>query len=368
MFTTCENVFLDAPNLGQLEKEYLIKAIESGFVSTVGPFVPEFEKKFADYLGTKKAVSTQSGTAALHMALHELCIGKDDEVILPATTFVASINPVLYVGAKPVIVDVDAETWTINIQEAQKAITSKTKAIIPVHLYGNPCDMNSLMAIAKEYELSIIEDATESLGATYAEKHMGTFGDFGCFSFNGNKIITTGGGGMIIGSDENRVDHVRFLVNQAKSHSKEHSFSEIGFNYRMTNIEAALGLAQIRQLSKFLKKKKIFNRIYRDELAHINSISFQKLYPQADSSHWLNCIVFNDKSDINKLRSGLQTKGIPAKRLFKPLIDYSPYQKYAYSNCVNSYHIYNNGLCLPSSTLNSEDTIYHVCKTLKSLF
>ena len=367
MFTMCKKIFLDAPNVGQTEKEYLTKAIESSFVSTVGPFVPEFEKEFADYLGAKKGVSTQSGTAALHMALYELGAGKGDEVILPALTFVASINPILYVGAKPVVVDVDAETWTIDIKETQKAITSKTKAIIPVHLYGNPCEMDNLKAIAKEYKLSIIEDATESLGATYDGKHTGTFGDFGCFSFNGNKIITTGGGGMVIGNDEERIEHIRYLVNQAKSDSEKYRHSEIGFNCRMTNIEAALGLAQMRQLSAFLEKKKAFNRIYKEELAEINCISFPKIYSRADSSHWLNCIMFNDRPNIEKLQAGMLTKGIPTKRFFKPLTEYGLYQKYEFNSCENSYHIYNNGLCLPSSTLNSEDNIYYVCKTLKSV-
>jgi len=309
MFTMCKKIFLDAPNVGQIEKEYLAKAIESSFVSTVGPFIPEFEKELADYLCTKKAVSTQSGTAALHMALYELGIGEGDEVILPALTFAATINPILYLRAKPVVVDVDTETWTLDIQETQKAITSKTKAIIPVHLYGNPCEMDSLKEIAKEYKLSIIEDATESLGATYDGKHTGTFGEFGCFSFNGNKIITTGGGGMIIGSDEERIEHVRFLVNQAKSDLKKICHSEIGYNYRMTNIEAALGLAQMRQLNPFLEKKKAFNNIYKDELEEIQCISFQKQYSRADSSHWLNCIMFNDRPDIEKLQAGLLTKG-----------------------------------------------------------
>jgi len=363
----CKNVFLDAPNVGQLEKEYLTRAIESGFISTVGSFVPDFEKQFADYVGAKKAVSTQSGTAALHIALYELGMGKGDEVILPAITFVASINPILYVGAKPVIVDVDPKTWTIDPQETRKAITSKTKAIIPVHLYGNPCEMGSLKAIAKEYELYIIEDATESLGATYDGKQTGTFGDFGCFSFNGNKIITTGGGGMVISNDEERIEHIRFLVNQAKSDSEECNHSEIGFNYKMTNIEAALGLAQMEQLGVFLAKKKAFNRIYKDEVAQINCIGFQQVCSEADSSCWLNGIVFNDRPNIEKLQAGLHAKGIPTRRIFMPLTEYGPYQKYAYSNCVNSYHIYQNGLGLPSSTLNSEDGIYYVCETLRGL-
>ena len=173
--------YLDDPSLGEVEKDYLMKCIDSNFVSIVGPFVPEFEEKFANYLNIKRAVSTQSGTAAIHMALYELGIEIDDEVIVPALTFIATVNPILYVGAKPVIVDVDLKTWNIDPEEIRKAITPKTKAIIPVHLYGNPCEMDEILDIAEEYGLYIIEDATESLGATYNGKYTGTFGELGCY-------------------------------------------------------------------------------------------------------------------------------------------------------------------------------------------
>ena len=254
------NIYLDDPNIGDLEKEYMARALESGFVSTVGPFVPEFEEGFAEYIQSAGGVSTQSGTAALHMALHELGIGEGDEVIVPVLTFVATVNPVLYVGATPVFVDVDRETWNVDPAEIKKSISERTKAIIPVHLYGNPCDMEAIMRIAKRHGLYVIEDATESLGATYHGKYMGTFGDFGCFSFNGNKIITTGGGGMIVGDDAEGLAHIRYLINQAKDASREDYHEEVGFNYRMTNIEAALGMAQLQRLDNFLGKKGYFGQ------------------------------------------------------------------------------------------------------------
>jgi perosamine synthetase len=244
-------IFLDDPNLGDLEKKYLTKAIDTNFVSVVGPFVPEFEEKFAQYVGSKRAVSTQSGTAALHMALYQLGIGEGDEVIVPSLTFIATINPVLFVGAKPVIVDVDPITWNIDPQEIKKAITKKTKAIIPVHLYGSVCNIDEIIEIARENKLLVIEDATESLGATYKGRQTGTFGDFGCFSFNGNKLITTGGGGMIVSNNQKQAEHVKFLVNQARNTSKGYYHPEVGFNYRMTNIEASLGLAQLEKIDKF---------------------------------------------------------------------------------------------------------------------
>ncbi|MFA5292243.1 MAG: LegC family aminotransferase [Phycisphaerae bacterium] len=362
-----KSIFLDAPNLSDIEKQYIAKVIDSGFVSTVGPFVSEFENKFAEYLNVEKAVSTQSGTAALHIALYELNIGKDDEVIVPALTFVATVNPVLYVGAKPVIVDVDPVTWTIDLNAVKKAITPKTKAIIPVHLYGNPCNMDEICDIADRYNLHVIEDATESLGAIYKGRQTGTFGDFGCFSFNGNKLITTGGGGMVTGRDIKKLDHIKFLVNQARQESKGYYHPEVGFNYRMTNIAASLGLGQMERLNGFLAQKKEFNRIYRQELEDIDGIVFQGEYEGAESSCWLTCVIFKDDINITELQKKLTDKSIPTRRIFMPVVEFPPYKTYRNSDYENAYSIYERGLCFPSSTLNSEDDIYYVCKILREL-
>lgn len=362
-----KEIHLDAPNIGKLEKEYLNKAIDSGYVSAVGPFVSEFEEAFAEYLGIKKAVSTQSGTAATHMALYELGIGKGDEVIVPVLTFVATVNPIIYVGARPVFVDVDIKTWNIDPAQILKAVTKKTKAIIPVHLHGNPCDMDTILEIAKDNDIYVIEDATESLGAKYKERYTGTFGDFGYFSFNGNKVITTGGGGMIVGRDEEQLRHIKFLINQAKNDRREYYHSEVGFNYRMTNLEAALGLAQMEKLDFFLAKKKKFNDIYRQAFKDIGYIKFQDEYIGSSSSYWLTSIIFEQDIDIAALERLLRKKGIGAKRTFMPITEFAPYKTHRQARYQNSYKIYEKGLCLPSSTLNSEDDIYYVCKRLKEL-
>lgn len=362
----CKRIFLDAPDIGVLEKEYLTKAVDSGFVSTTGPFVPEFEDKFAEYLGVRRCVSTQSGTAALHMVLYELGVGLGDEVIVPALTFVATINPVLYVGAIPVFADVNDKTWTIEPEEVKKLITPKTKAIIAVHLYGNPCDMEALGAIADEYGLYIIEDATESLGAVYRKNQTGTWGDFGCFSFNGNKVITTGGGGMVVGSDVERLEHIKFLANQAKDSEKTNYHPEVGFNYRMTNIEAALGLAQMESLEGFLAKRRQINGIYREELVNVDGIGFQEECVGAESSCWLTCIIFEKDIDISRLEERLKEKGIFTRRIFVPVVEFPPYQIYREGGYENSFRIFERGLCLPSSTLNSESDINYVCNILKS--
>src|SRR6056297_1324209 len=287
-------IFLDAPNIGEKEKEYLCRCVDSTFVSTVGPFVPEFEKKFAEYIGTKYAISTQSGTAAIHLALIELGIGPGDEVIVPVTTFIATVNPIVYVGATPVFVDIDVSTWNIDPKVIRKVITDKTKAIIPVHLYGNPCDMDAIMAISEEYDIPIIEDATESLGAVYKGKNTGDFGKFAAFSFNGNKVITTGGGGMITTDDKEAYEHIKFLVNQARDVSKGYYHPEIGYNYRMTNLEASMGLAQLERLPEFLKKKREFKNFYQSLSDNNPEITLQKEYEECSSSWWMSSILIKN--------------------------------------------------------------------------
>jgi perosamine synthetase len=352
--------FLDAPNLGELEKQKLIDCVDSTYVSTVGPFVNEFEERFSRFLGIESAVSVQSGTAALHMALVELGIGPGDEVILPALTFVASANPVLYVGASPVFVDVDPLTWTLDLQKVGQAITEKTKAIIPVHLYGNPCDMDALMDLAKKNNLSIIEDATESLGAKWKSQYTGTMGDFGCFSFNGNKFITTGGGGMVVARDPQKAKHIRFLVNQAREASKGYFHEELGYNYRMTNLEAALGLAQMERLEEFLEQKKAFAEIYRDILSDLPFIRFQEELPYGESSWWLPSMIIEAKEiSIDDFQMQLKEAGIPTRRLFGPLVDYPYFRKYLKHNEYPvARNLYQKGINLPASTLNSkEDTV-----------
>lgn len=378
-------IYLDDPNLGALEKRYLNEAIDTRFVSTVGPFVADFEAAFADFLHVKKAVSVQSGTAAIHIALYELGIGaqslfcqeprnpqewvekSQDEVIVPALTFAATAGPIMHVGARPVFVDVDPLTWTMDPHTLEQAITEHTKAIMPVHLYGNPCKMDAIMALAHKYNLYVIEDATESLGATYQRQLTGTFGEFGTFSFNGNKVITTGGGGMVIGADTERLEHIKFLANQARDASKGYYHPEVGFNYRMTNIEAALGLAQMQQVQDFLDKKREFYAMYHEELRNIRGLRFQEAYSGSESAWWLTSVVFENDRDVAGLQQELRQRGIPTRRIFWPIVEFPPYQQYMKGNFRHSTEIYKNGLCLPSSTLNSADDISYVCQTLRAM-
>ena len=359
-------VELDAPNVGLLEAEYIIRAIRENYLSTYGPYVPEFEEKFAEYIGVNRAVSVQSGTAGLHIALYELGIGKGDEVIVPATSFIATANPILYVGAKPVFVDVDPLTWTIDVDKLKEAITSRTKAIIPVHIYGVPAKMDAILEMARERDIYVIEDATESLGAVYKGKMTGAWGDIGVFSFNGNKVITTGGGGMVTLNDEKRADHIKFLVNQARDASKGYFHPEMGFNYRMTNLEASLGLAQMERLPEFLEKKRRFREIYKELLGDV--LTFQEAYDESNPSWWLTSVLLPEGVDVAEFQARLREEGIPTRRIFYPM----PCMPYfegedACGRYPVAMDIYRRGLNLPSSTLNSEEDIRWVAGMIREI-
>ncbi len=362
----CSVVF-DAPNIGREEKTSLVRIINTGYVSTAGHCVAEFEEKFAGYFGIKKSVAVQSGTAAIHIALCELGIGPGDEVIVPVMTFVATVNPIIYNYAKPVFVDVDPATWNIDSCAIENHISKKTKAILPVHLYGNPCAMDRILSIARKHKLYVIEDAAESLGATYKGRYTGIFGDIGCFSFNGNKIITTGSGGMVVGQNAKRLQHIKFLVNQAKDPKNSFFHPEVGYNYRMTNLQAALGLAQMDKLNDFLAKKRNFNKLYRKYLSTIDGIAFQENLPTAESSWWLTGIVLNKTKDITRIQRKLMEQGIPTRRNFMPITDFPAYKKYKKGRYPQAQYIYKHGLCLPGSTLNSFKNIEHVCQILKKV-
>lgn len=363
--------FLDDPNLGELEKSYLARCIDSSFVSTFGPFVPEFEAVFARFLGTPGAVSVQSGTAGLHLALHELGLGPGDEVLVPALTFIASANPVSYTGAKPVFVDVDAATWNMDPDAAELRITERTRAMVIVHLYGRLCDMERLAGIARRHNLYLVEDATEALGSRYNGRPAGTLGEMGVFSFNGNKLITTGGGGMVVGPDPQRLEHIRFLANQARREDAGYFHPEIGFNYRMTNLEAALGLAQMQRLHEFIEAKRRIHAIYADTFRNVEEIRLQEPCEGADDVVWLNALTIDTErtgKGIPEIMETLKQSGIPTRRLFMPLVCFPPYfEGNRKESCPRATGIYSEGLCLPSSTRNSAEGILRAAEGLKAL-
>lgn len=334
---------LDGSNIGELEKQYLIRCVEDGEVSTRGKWVKKFEKAMAKYLGISDAVAVNSGTSALHLCLLALGIGLGDEVIIPALTFCATYNVVKYVGATPIIVDVDIDTWCMDFQKVNEAITKKTKAIMPVTLYGNAYDESVIIE-----GIPIILDACESLGTkTIYNFPIEHYGDYAVLSFNGNKIMTTGGGGLIVGEN---LDKIRLLSQQALAFSVGYT----GYNYRIPALNAALGMAQLKRLPQFIKQKKKIREIYENEIGHL--VKFQKASPYSVPCWWLNgCLLSEERNLLDFLKQLTKSK-IPYRRIFKPL-----------TPLPNAQYIFDHGLCLPSSTLCTDKNIKFVCQIIKRI-
>lgn len=347
------------PSITKKEIEYVLKALRSGWVSSLGEFIPRFEQEFAKYIGTKYALTTSNGTTALHLALVSLGIKKGDEVIVPDLTFIATANAVSYTGAKPVFADIEQETWCLSPASIKKVITRRTKAIIPVHLYGHPADMDEINKIAKEYNLYVIEDAAEAHGAEYKYKKVGSIGHCGVFSFYGNKIITTGEGGMITTNDEKLYEKAKFLRDHAMSKERRYWHTEVGYNYRMTNIQAALGLAQLERINELLKKKREIFNWYREFLQGIPGIILNPEKEWAKNVYWMVCLILNENIRISRdeLIKKLKENGIDSRPFFYPISQMPMYSDNDFDNKI-SLEISQKGLNLPSgANLNYEDII-----------
>ncbi|BDH79963.1 aminotransferase DegT [Methanothermobacter tenebrarum] len=355
------------PSIGEKEIENVLKAVKSGWVSSKGKFVEEFERKFAEYHGVNFGVSTSNGTTALHLALESLGIGKGDEVLVPVLTFAATANAVLYCNAKPVFVDSHPDYWCIDPEKIEERITKNTKAIIPVHLYGHPCDMAWIQDIAEENDLYVIEDAAEAHGAEYRSEKVGTFGDISCFSFYGNKIITTGEGGMCLTDDEDLAEKMIILRDHGMKPGKRYWHDVVGFNYRMTNIQAALGVAQLSKLDKFIEKKREIASVYHDnlnDLAEDNKITLHPEMPWAKCVFWAYSIILED-TDSEVFREKLSRRGIDTRAFFYPLNVMPPYK--TGGNFPVADRLSSNGLNLPSGVEISEDTILFICERIREV-
>jgi len=357
------------PEIGEEELNNVIEAVRSGWVSSKGKFIEEFENLFARYVGVKYGVATSNGTAALHLALAALGVKPHDEVIVPDLTFAATINAVLYVGAKPIIVDIDPKYWCLSPSNIRGAITSRTKAIIPVHLYGHPCDMDAIMEIAERYGLYVIEDAAEAHGAEYKGRKVGSFGHVACFSFYGNKIITTGEGGMCLTNDEELAEKMKILRDHGMDPKKRYWHNVIGFNYRMTNLQAALGVAQLSKIERFIEKKRKIARLYEEELSSIEGITLHPEMSWAKCVYWLYSILVDRKLGISrdKLAEKLESYGIETRNFFYPLHEMPPYQEYVNLSYPASSDISSRGLNLPSSVKLSEEDITYITRKIKEV-
>ena len=348
------------------DKKAMFNAIESGWISSLGSFVDTFEQKFAEYVGTSNAICTSNGTTALHLVLDSLGIGPGDEVIVPDLTFIATANAVKYTGAEVVTCDVDPNYLTICTKDLKTKISKKTKAIIPVHLYGHPADMDEIIKISKQYKLYVIEDAAEAHGATYNGKRVGSFGIAAAFSFYGNKIITTGEGGMITSNSDLLSEKMRLKRDHAMSKEKRYFHETVGFNYRMTNVQASLGCSQLAKIEKIILRKREIFSIYSSLLNLDKSISLNKQAKNAESVFWLiNLHTTLRKDQIEKIQASLKKKGIDTRPFFVPISLNPPYKHL--KDCLHSRRIYESSFSLPSGPTLSNQQIEYVALNVNEI-
>ncbi|MBI4369361.1 MAG: LegC family aminotransferase [Elusimicrobia bacterium] len=366
---------LSEPYLNGREWEYVKECLDTGWVSSVGSFVDRFEAAVAERVGARHGVSCVNGTAALHMALLACDVRPDDEVIVSSLTFVAPVNAVRYVQAHPVFMDADYDTWQMDVKKVErflrehclvrdgacynKTTSRRIRAILPVHILGLACDMEKIVTLAREFHLKVIEDACEGMGVTINARHVGSFGDVGVFSFNGNKIITCGGGGMCVTSDEDLTQRIRYLTTQAKDDPIEYIHHEIGYNYRLTNVLAAIGLAQLEQLDHFLEKKRDMARRYEQGLIIIEGVSLMPKINGVDSSYWLYTILLDDKfsfEERRRLMGQLNRLGFGCRPLWHPVNTLNPYAHELSFEVERTPDLYRRAISLPGSvTLTHED-------------
>lgn len=358
------------PSLGEEELNNVVEAIKSGWISSKGKFIPEFEEIFAQYCGVKYGVATSNGTVALHLALTALGIGEGDEVIIPTLTFAATANAVIYSGAKPVFVDSHPNYWCLDTEKIEEVMTPKTRAIMPVHLYGHPCDMDAIADIAKRHDLYVIEDAAEAHGAEYKGRKIGSFGDIACFSFYGNKIITTGEGGMCLTNSESLAMKMRVLRDHGMNPNRRYWHDTIGFNYRMTNMQAAVGVAQLARLDKFVEKKREIAQCYSKGLKELGEEGLIKLHPEmpwAKCVYWMYSILIQDDFGIN--RDGLMTKleenGIETRPLFYPVHTMPPYR--TKGRFPTAEELSRMGISLPSSVNLAAKQVEYITDIIRKL-
>lgn len=320
---------VNEPLLDGREKELLMQCIETGWISSDGPFIAEFEKKFSSYVNTKYGIAVCNGTAALEAALFAAGVGENDEVIMPSFTIISCALAAMRLWAKPVLVDVEPETWNMDVSQIESKITKRTKAIMPVHMYGHPVDMDPVLEIAQRYNLMVVEDAAEVHGAEYKGKKCGSLGHIASFSFYANKIITTGEGGMVVTSDERMAERARSYRNLCFRPEKRFFHTELGYNFRMTNLQAAIGVAQMERIDEFVKIKRKWGEYYRESLSDIKGIKFQIEKPWAKTVYWMYCIELDKSLGINAdtMMARLKEKGVGTRPFFIGLHEQPALQK-----------------------------------------
>lgn len=378
---TQKRIHLASPHMGGLEQQFVNEAFITNWIAPLGPNVNEFEKEVAEYVGARAAAALSSGTASIHLALKALGIKRKDRVFCTSLTFAASCNPIRYELGEPVFIDSEPESWNMSpiaLEKAFKKAKAEDKmpiAVIVVHLYGQSADMDKIIEICERYNTPIIEDAAESLGATYKGKQTGTLGEFGIYSFNGNKIITTSGGGMLVSNKVEEIKKARFWATQAREGQRYYEHIELGYNYRMSNVIAGIGRGQLRVIDERISQKKhIYNR-YAEAFKSIKDIEMMPICEYGESNYWLSCITINARSNVTPLDIiiELENNNIEARPIWKPMHIQPLYKKYEFfSHNENGLSvaedIFNRGVCLPSDTKMTEEDIDRIISIVRGIF
>lgn len=357
-----KRIFLSAPHMSGNELKYIEKVFESNYIAPLGEYVNKFEDSIKEYTKSENALAVTSGTAAIHLALRVLGLRDGDDVLASTFTFIGSVNAILYQGANPVFIDSDLESWNLSpvlLKEYLETCVKKPKALIVTHLYGMSADIKKIAQICKKYEVYLIEDAAESLGATFNGKHTGTFGDFGIYSFNGNKILTTSGGGMLVSSNKEWIEKAKFYSTQAKENFIHYEHEEYGYNYRMSNVLAAIGVAQMEVIEDRVAKKREIFSWYKEYLKDIEEITFMPELYNSRGNRWLTSLIF-EKTDYDKVMNALKEINVESRPLWKPM-----HLQPLFKNCNSfldstSEKLFNKGLCLASSTTMTKDDVKYI--------
>lgn len=372
-----KKIYLSSPTMHGEEQEFIKEAFDTNWVAPLGPNVNAFEKEMAAYTGAGYASALSAGTAAIHLALRLLGIGEGDIVFVPSLTFSATCNPVIYENATPVFIDSEKDTWNMSPEALERAFEKygNPKAVIVVHLYGTAAKLDEIIEICKRHDVTLIEDAAESLGTTYKGRHTGTFGKIGIYSFNGNKIITTSGGGMLVSDDEEITKKATFLATQARDPARHYQHSQIGYNYRMSNITAGIGRGQLLHIEEHKAiKKKIYEQ-YKKAFEDIEELSMNPLNKDADDNNWLSCVLIKEDCKITPdiVMDALQELNIESRPIWKPMHLQPVFEKYDFITADGSDYsvakdVFNRGFCLPSDIKNTEEDMEVIIETVRKCF
>lgn len=374
--TRLPRLYLSPPHMSGREQQYVQQVFDSNWIAPLGPQVNAFEAEFAAAVGAPHALALSSGTAALHLALIHLGVSRGDEVLVSTLTFSASANPVVYLGARPVFIDSELTSWNLDPTLVAETIERKArqgkppKAVIPVHLYGQSADLDPILEVCGRYDIPVIEDAAEALGATYQGRSPGTLGQAGIYSFNGNKIITTSGGGMLVSADGELIAHARKLAQQARDPAPHYQHSEIGYNYRLSNVLAGIGRGQLEVLAERVRRKQEIFAAYHQLLGDLPGIAFMPEAPWGRSTRWLTVITVDpDQFGATRedIRLALEAENIESRPLWKPMHLQPVFQGYEIVGGSVAETLFRDGLCLPSGTAMTESDIERVADVLRTM-